>query len=129
MIQFIALGCLSQVEFTNEELKILAENNKERLYLKKICDLQKQEIDSLRKKTELLISKTEFFKKNEAALNSIIQKLDKVDQKRQEQLNGLKEENQAKTKTIRKQERKLNAWRLATPILTIGAFVTGIFIL
>ena len=117
-----------QITFTSEELLLLAKHNVERLYLKDLTKLQSQEIDSLYYKVELLQESFHLCDANQITLNEIIFKLNEVDEKRQEQKEILEEKIRFDAKTIKNQNRKLNAWRIATPIITIGAFITALFI-
>lgn len=128
LFMFIHSLATSQVTFSDEEVLLLAEHNTERLYLKDLTELQSHEIDSLYKKVELIQSQFSLCQENQETLNGIIEKLNEVDAKRQEQTALVLEENERQKKQIDKQNRKLNRWRIIAPIVSAGAFVVGIFI-
>ena len=135
-MKYIVIICLliftksisAQVVFTNKELLILAEHNVERIYLKDLSNIQQTELDSLNRKIELLNNSFELCQENEKTFNEIITKLNSVIQKKEDQTNILETELNQQKETILKSEKKIKRWRIATPILIIGAFITAIFI-
>ena len=135
-MKYIVIICLliftksisAQVVFTNKELLILAEHNVERIYLKDLSNIQQTELDSLNRKIELLNNSFELCQENEKTFNEIITKLNSVIQKKEDQTNILETESNQQKETILKSEKKIKRWRIATPILIIGAFITAIII-
>jgi hypothetical protein len=117
-----------QVTFTPEEVTQLAKYNLERKKCLELNKLNQQEIDSLILKVKLVEQQSALKDSTINNFQSLIENYDHIDSLRVEQSNNLLEQNQDQRKLIKKQKRRLNFWRIFTPVTVTGIAILTIFI-
>ena len=116
------------VTFTPSEVEILAKHNIQRKECLELNAISLQQIDSLNLKVNLLEQQSEI--KNTTIINfrSVVSNYEKVDLLRIEQNKELLKTTEQNTKTIKKQNRRLNFWRIFTPITVTATAILGLLL-
>jgi hypothetical protein len=130
-IMLLISGVLSfafgQVEFTEEELLKLAEHNTERLYLKSIVEIQDQENDSL---NLIVNSLRDALMVSESSNEDLVIALDyayEIDSIQNIQIHQLSDRNKLLNDEVVSQNKRLNFWRIFTPITVTLTAIAGLF--
>ena len=117
-----------QITFTPAELNQLAKNNLERKRCQELNKVLRSEIDTLNLKVKILNQQVELKDTTISNLFSITESFSRIEKIRKnqtlEQSNRIKED----AITIKKQNRKLNFWRIFTPVTVTAIAIGSIFL-
>ena len=116
------------IPFTQEEVETLAKHNLERKKCLELNEINEREIDSLHLKVNLLEQQIELKDTTISNFESLVVNYEKVDSLRLEQNKVLIEESDEQKKIIKKQKRRLNFWRIFTPVSVTAVVIGSIFI-
>ena len=113
---------VNSISFTKIEVEQLAKQNLERKKCLELNDINERYIDSLNFKANLLEEQLKLKDTTIENFKSIVNNYEHIDSLRVIQASNLLENNDDQRKTIKKQNRKLNFWRIFTPVtITIVA--------
>ena len=125
-IIFRGTSVYSQVIFTEAELIKIAEHNLSRKKCEALNVSLNSEIDSMNLKTSILGFQLQLKDSTIISYKTIVQNYKTIDTIRVEEKKLLTDLNKDQQKTIKKQNRRLNFWRIFTPVTVTAA---AIFIL
>lgn len=116
------------IPFTPEEVQRIAKHNLERKECIELREIDKQHIDSLNLKVNLLESKIYLKDTTINNFRSVVSNYEKIDNLRVEQNKELIKASDEQKEVIKKQNRKLNFWRIFTPVTVTAVTLGNIFI-
>jgi hypothetical protein len=125
---FVFNRAYGQVTFTPEELRQLAEQNLERKECLEVNQILEKEIDSLQLKQELMQGQMDLKDSTIVNLKDVVKNYGQIEDLYISQKEDLIEENKEKEKVIKKQNRRLNFWRIFTPVTVTGVAIVGLFV-
>ena len=116
------------IPFTPAEVEQLAKQNLERKKCLELNVLNEREIDSLNLKVNMLEQQSALKDSTIGNFKSLVKDYDHIDSLRVEQASNLLKNNEDQRNTIKKQNRKLNFWRIFTPVTVTAVAIASIFL-
>jgi hypothetical protein len=124
----VSYAQVNSVSFTPVEVEQLAKQNLERKKCLELNDINERYIDSLNLKMNLLEQQLKLKDTTIGNFKSIVNNYDQIDSLRVKQASNLLDDNEDQKRTIKKQNRKLNFWRIFTPVTITIVAIGSIFI-
>ena len=115
-----------KIEITRAELEKFALNNVERIACEVDNKLNEIQIDSLTREVDVLNDQIELKTQNIEDYKLIVKDVRAINEVRVVQLAEYKAKSEADDATIKKQNGKLNFWRIFTPVVVTGVGVIAV---
>jgi predicted RNase H-like nuclease (RuvC/YqgF family) len=121
-------NAFGQVTFTEQELLQLAEQNLQRKECQELNEVLTNENDTLRYKCDALKKQIQFLDSTITFYNNIDHNQKRIINIQETQIQDLKKASDQNKETIKDQNRKLNFWRIFTPISITAVAILSIFV-
>jgi len=128
IIAFFGSSCFGQTTFTKDELRQLADQNLQRKECLELNEILNQEIDSLLLKQDLMRGQLDLKDSTIVNLKDVVKNYGQIEDLYMSQKEDLIEENKEKENVIKKQNRRLNFWRIFTPVTVTGIAIVGLIL-